>query len=119
MYEHRKEKLLNREAFIRRVTRHGFWALSLVVLSLAAGVAGFHLLGRQSWLDAFVNSAMLLGGMGPVGDLGPASGKLFASFYALYAGLLFLIVAGLLFAPLFHRALHRFHLDTDEGDEPS
>jgi hypothetical protein len=68
------------------------------------------------WIDALLNSAMLLGGMGPVGDLGPTGGKLFATFFALYSGLVFLIVAGLLFMPVFHRILHRFHLDASRDE---
>jgi len=116
MYEHRRQKLLSRPAFVRRLTRHGVWALWLVLGSLFFGTVGFHLMSRQSWIDAVLNSAMLLGGMGPVGDMGPASGKIFAALYALYAGLVFLIVAGLLFAPVFHRMLHRFHLDTGDDD---
>jgi hypothetical protein len=116
MYEHRRQRLLSRPAFMKRLARHGVWALLLVLGSLALGTVGFHLLSRQPWLDALLNSAMLLGGMGPVGDLGPAFGKIFATLYALYAGLVFLIVAGLLFAPVFHRMLHRFHLDTGNDD---
>lgn len=116
MYEHRRHKLVSRRAFARRLARHGIGALSLVLGSLVIGVAGFHLLGRQSWIDALLNSAMLLGGMGPVGDLGPPSGKLFAAAYALYAGLVFLIVAGVFFVPVFHRVLHRFHLDADDDE---
>ena len=84
----------------------------LVLGSLAFGTLGFHLLSGQLWIDALLNSAMLLGGMGPVGDLGSTVGKLFATFYALYAGLVFLVVAGLLSEPVFHRMLHRFHLET-------
>lgn len=118
MYEHRRQKLLSRQAFVRRLARHGFWALGLVAFSLSGGVLGFHQMGKLSWLDAFLNASMLLGGMGPVGDLGPPQGKVFASLFALYAGLLFLIVAGLLSAPLIHRFLHRLHLDTDESDGP-
>jgi hypothetical protein len=116
-YEHRRQQLLSRPAFVKRLARHGVCALLFVFGSLALGTVGFHVLSRQPWIDAFLNSAMLLGGMGPVGDLGPAAGKIFASFYALYAGLAFLIVAGLLFAPVFHRMLHRFHLDTGTDDK--
>ena len=116
MYEYRRQRLLSRRAFVTRLARHGLCAVLLVFGSLVLGIVGFHLLSRQPWLDALLNSAMLLGGMGPVGDLGPARGKLFATFYALYAGLVFLIVAGLLFAPVFHRILHRFHLDTGGDD---
>jgi hypothetical protein len=111
MYEHRKQKLLSRPAFLQRLARQGLTALMLVLVSLTIGTIGFHLLSRQLWIDALLNAAMLLGGMGPVGDLGPSSGKLFAAFYALYSGLVFLIIAGLLFMPVFHRVLHRFHLD--------
>jgi hypothetical protein len=116
MYEHRRQKLLSRSAFFRRLARQGASALVLVVISLALGTLGFHVLSGQSWIDALLNSAMLLDGMGPVGDLGQTGGKLFATFFALYAGLVFLIVAGLLFLPVFHRVLHRFHLDTS-GDK--
>jgi len=119
MYEHRRQRLLTREKFARRVAGHAVWALALVALSLAAGVLGFHLLGGLTWLDAFLNASMLLGGMGPIGDPGPPAGKIFASLYALYAGLVFLIVAGILFAPLLHRVLHRLHLDSDERTGPS
>lgn len=116
MYEHRRQRLLSRSAFVRRLARQGFTALMLILVSLAIGTVGFHVLSRQLWIDALLNAAMLLGGMGPVGDLGPTSGKLFATIYALYSGLVFLIVAGLLFVPVFHRLLHRFHLDTSLED---
>ena len=111
MYEHRRQKLLSWPAFLRRLARQGLSALILVVVSMGIGTVGFHVLSGQLWLDALLNSAMLLGGMGPVGDLGGTGGKLFATFFALYSGLVFLIVAGLLFIPVFHRLLHRFHLD--------
>jgi hypothetical protein len=68
-------------------------------------------------LDALVNASMLLGGMGPVDQLHTAAGKLFASFYALYSGLIFLVIAGLLFVPVFHRILHRFHMDESDNEE--
>jgi hypothetical protein len=117
MYEHRRQKLISGREFVRRMTRHGGWALMLILGSLLLGVAGFHWIGGRPWIDALLNASMLLGGMGPVGDLGETPGKLFASAYALYAGLIFLIVAGLLFAPVFHRILHKFHLETG-SDKP-
>lgn len=104
-----------RSEFWRHLARQGSWAALLVVVSLTGGTLGFHAFSRQSWVDAFLNASMLLGGMGPVGDLGPAAGKLFAAGYALYAGLMFLVVAGLLVTPVFHRVLHRFHM---EGKRP-
>jgi hypothetical protein len=90
--------------------QHGGWAFLLVFTSLLIGVLGFHYFSKQLWIDALLNSAMLLGGMGPSGDMGPTSGKLFATAFALYAGLVFLIAAGVIFAPLLHRMLHKFHL---------
>jgi uncharacterized membrane protein len=95
----------------RNLGQQARWAALLVIVSLAIGTAGFHLLARQGWLDAFLNASMLLGGMGPVGEFSSAAGKLFAAIYALYAGLVFLIVAGLLMAPVFHHVLHRFHME--------
>jgi hypothetical protein len=118
MYEHRREKLLSRALFMQRLARHGAWALLLVLGSLVFGMVGFELFCGQEWPDALLNSAMLLGGMGPVGRLedSPIPGKLFAAFFALYAGLVFLVVAGLVFAPVFHRLLHRFHLEISDED---
>jgi hypothetical protein len=116
MYEHHRQRLLSRPAFLRRLAKQGVSALVLVVVSLGLGTVGFHVLSGQLWIDALLNSAMLLGGMGPVGDLGLTGGKLFATFFALYAGLIFLIVAGLLFMPVFHRVLHRFHLDASREE---
>jgi hypothetical protein len=111
MYEKWNEPFLPRTAFLKRLLSHFGWAVGLVSGSLVIGIAGYHFLEGQSWLDAFVNAAMLLGGMGPVGELHNSIGKLFAGCYALYAGLVFLVAAGLLSAPVFHRILHRFHVD--------
>ena len=115
MFEHRHEDLISRAAFTARMLRSAALAVGLVALSLAAGTAGYHGLEGLPWVDALVNASMLLGGMGPVDALHTTAGKLFASFYALYSGIVFLIVAGVIFAPVFHRFLHRFHLDMDEG----
>jgi hypothetical protein len=113
------------EPNVGSVAHHDFWhhlrgqalrALLLVTGSLVGGTLGFHSFSRQAWVDSLLNASMLLGGMGPVGDLGPTAGKLFAAGYALYSGLIFLIVAGLLVTPVFHRVLHRFHLEgTHQG----
>ncbi len=115
MFEHRRQPLLPRAAFLRRVLGYSAVALLIILGSLAIGMVGYRFLEGLPWLDAFVNAAMLLGGMGPVTELHTPAGKLFAGCYALYSGLIFLVVAGLLFAPLFHRFLHRFHLEIDEG----
>jgi hypothetical protein len=111
MYEHRRERLLPRGAFLRRVALHVATAGLVVVGSLAAGMAGYVHWEKLGWLDAFLNAAMLLGGMGPVWSPVTAGGKIFAGLYALYAGMVFLVVASLILAPLVHRVLHRFHLE--------
>lgn len=109
-YEHRSQRPISRQHFLRRLARHGAWAALLVAVSAVGGTIGYHAFGYR-WIDAFLNASMLLGGMGPVGDLPSDGAKLFASLFALYSGLVFLVVAGLLMAPVFHRVLHRFHFE--------
>jgi hypothetical protein len=109
MYESRDTKPIPRRHFVRRLTVHFLGSLALVVGSLFLGMIGYHYYETLPWRDAFLNSAMLLGGMGPVDAPRTDGGKLFAGFYALYAGLVFLVAAGLIFAPAFHRMLHLFH----------
>ena len=94
---------------------HFALAAGLVVISLAIGMAGYEHYEHLRWRDAFLNAAMLLGGMGPVDAPKTDVGKVFAGCYALYAGLVFLVVAGLLLAPLVHRLLHRLHWDEERG----
>jgi hypothetical protein len=114
MYEHHTAPLLPRHLFWRRMLNHGGVAFAAIAVSLAAGTAGYHILGGLAWIDAFENASMILGGMGPVDPINTTSGKLFASFYALYSGVIFLVVAGLLFTPVLHRVLHRFHVERNE-----
>jgi hypothetical protein len=84
-------------------------ALALFLVSLLPGMAGYAYFEHLAWRDAFLNSAMLMGGMGPVDTPRTDGGKLFAGLYALYAGLVFLVGAGLIFAPVVHRVMHKFH----------
>jgi hypothetical protein len=100
-----------RRHFLQHLGRQALWSTLLVIGSLIVGTVGFHTWAEQAWLDAFLNASMLLGGMGPVGEFRNAPGKLFAALYALYAGLVFLVVAGLLIAPVIHHVLHRFHME--------
>jgi hypothetical protein len=113
MYEHRHEPLLSQAAFLVRMARHGTIALGIVIGSLGIGILGYHFIEGLTWVDALLNTSMLLGGMGPVNALHTTAGKIFASFYALYSGVVFLVIASIIFAPLFHRFLHRFHLEAD------
>jgi hypothetical protein len=116
MFEHLSHPLLPREKFIRRVLRYTALAIGIIVVSLAIGVLGYHFLEGLSWIDALVNASMLLGGMGPVNPLHTTAGKIFASFYALFSGMILLVAVGVLIAPIFHRFLHHFHLDLDDED---
>ena len=111
MYEHHTEPLLPRRQFLRRLARHGEIAMAVLLVSLAIGTLGFHWSAPQGWLDAFLNVAMLLGGMGPVGNFEQPIGKVFAGLFALYAGIVFLGAAVVLLAPIVHRILHKLHLE--------
>ena len=111
MYEQRTQPLLPLRAFYGRLAQSGAAATGIVLVSLAIGMLGYHLFERLAWIDAFLNAAMLLGGMGPVDAPKTAAGKLFAGTYALYCGLVVIIITGIVLAPLFHRFLHRFHLE--------
>ena len=114
MYETRYQSPLPRALFVRRVALHFSIAFGLIVGSLAIGMAGYMYFERLAWRDAFLNAAMLLGGMGPVDAPKSDGGKVFAGLYALYAGLLILITAGVVLSPVLHRLMHRFHWDDDE-----
>jgi hypothetical protein len=109
--------LLPRRQFLRRVARSGLAALAAVVVSLVVGMAGYHWTEGMPWIDAFVNAAMILSGMGPVGDLHTAGGKIFAGCYALYSGLALITIAAILLAPVAHRFLHRFHIELGRDRE--
>ena len=113
MYEHRTERILTRIEFFFRVIRHVLLSLGIITFVLGVGIFGYHFTENLSWIDALVNASMILGGMGPVNDLNTTGGKLFASFYALFSGLIFIIIMGLLLAPFAHRLLHRFHLEIE------
>lgn len=117
MYESRRQPLLHRAYFLRRVLWHAAAVAGLIALSIAIGMAGYIGFERLSWTDAFLESAMLLGGMGPIHEPQTEAGKLFAGLFALYAGLVFIVMAALLLAPVLHRLLHHFHLERSQPDE--
>ena len=103
-----------RAKFVSHLRANALVALGLLVVSLIIGMAGYHWLAPMEWTDAFVNAAMLLGGMGPVDPLKNDGVKLFAGTYALYCGVVFIATAGLVIAPVGTHILHRFHLDKDK-----
>jgi len=117
MFEHRTKPLLPKKVFVLRVLRSLALAFGIIGVSLALGVCGYHLCARLSWLDSLLNAAMILTGMGPVNELDTVAGKLFASFYALFSGVVFITAVAVLLAPVFHRFLHKFHLESGSPDD--
>jgi hypothetical protein len=117
MFESRKKPLLPRPAFYRRVARNLALAFAMVLVSLGIGMAGYHGFENLSWLDAFLNAAMILSGMGPVASVQTTGGKLFAGCYALFSGLALIATLAVIIAPLFHRFLHKFHLETESREK--
>jgi hypothetical protein len=115
-YESRHEHVLNRRQFAKRLAKTSGVAAVLIGLSLAAGMAGYRHFEGMPWIDAFANAAMILSGMGPLSPLRTWSGKLFAGVYALYSGLTVIVAAGLIFAPIVHRILHRFHAELEQDE---
>lgn len=111
MFEHRTAPLVPKRVFFHRLALSIGAGFAVIAFSLAWGMAGYRYFEHLSWLDAFVNAAMLLSGMGPLAAPQTDSGKLFAGIYALYSGFVVLIAAAIAFAPVFHRFLHRFHLE--------
>ena len=109
MYEQKKHSPISTKLFLKRMFLHAVVAFTLLLLSLIIGVLGYEYYEQLPWRSAFLNTAMLLGGMGPVDPPVSNGGKLFAGIYALYAGLVFIIVAGLILAPVIHRIMHKFH----------
>jgi hypothetical protein len=116
--EQRHQPLLSRRRFFLRLFRSATAAFCLTVASLSIGAAGYHFLEQLSWLDALLSAAMILTGMGPVFPMKTVAGKLFATGYALFSGIVFLGVAGLMVVPVLHRFLHAFHLDAQSQAQP-
>jgi len=114
MFEHKSAPLLSPWKFYGRLARSFGVALAIVSFSLFLGTAGYHYLGGLPWLDALLNASMILTGMGPVDPMKTTSGKLFATFYALYSGIAFLTTMAVIASPIVHRFMHKFHLDDDE-----
>jgi hypothetical protein len=116
MYEHHNEPLATREVFVRRLVLNAWIGFVLLMFSLGIGILGYHFLEGLSWIDALLNASMILGGMGPVNPVRTDIGKVFASFYALYSGVVLLASVGVLATPILHRFLHHFHLADEEAE---
>lgn len=113
MFEHRTDPLLPRHRFLVRVVVYLALSAAVIGAALGVGVLGYHYFGGLPWIDALVNASMILGGMGPVDPITSPAGKIFASAYALFSGLLFIGAASLVLAPFVHRIMHTLHLDEE------
>ncbi len=114
-FEHHTQPMATQSEFTRRMLRFGLFAAGIILFSLCIGILGYHYLESLSWIDSLLNASMILGGMGPVDALKTNAGKVFASFYALYSGIVLLASVGVLAAPVFHRFMHRFHLELEDN----
>lgn len=114
IFEHRREPLLSKADFTRRLLNNGVIGILVLAGALVIGILGYRWTEGMSWTDALLNASMILGGMGPVNPLTTDTAKLFASFYAIFSGVVFLAVFGILAAPVYHRIMHRFHLEEGE-----
>jgi hypothetical protein len=113
-FERSHEPLAGHKLFVQRVALYIGLSFSIIGVSLLIGVLGYHFTEHLSWLDALLNASMILGGMGPIDTLHTVAGKLFASFYALFSGMVLLVAVGVLIAPVFHRFLHSFHVAPED-----
>jgi hypothetical protein len=116
MFEHRTKPLLPRKVYFQRLVRHAILGIAVIVVSLSIGILGYHTLENLPWIDAFLNAAMILSGMGPVATLQTNAGKIFAGCYALFSGISLIAILGIIFAPVIHRFLHKFHLEDEEQE---
>ena len=113
-FETKQQPVLNRKAFAKRMARNFLVASSLIGVSLVGGMIGYRSFEGMNWIDAFANASMILSGMGPLEPLTTWGGKLFAGCYALYSGLALIVATGIILAPVLHRVLHSFHVDTEK-----
>ena len=117
IYENKKQKLISLTRFRNRIFKAIVLDLLLLTVSLLIGITGYHFLNSLSWVDSFINASMILGGMGPVDPMISDAAKLFAGIYALYSGIAFLTSFAILLAPVYHRFLHKFHLEDKDDKE--
>ena len=111
------KRLAPARSSLRRLGRsHDHGRIRILVAALLLGIVGYHCTEGLSWLDSLLNASMILGGMGPVSELHTVAGKYFASFYALFSGVIFISSVAVLLGPLVHRFLHKFHLDLEKSD---
>ena len=111
MFERRHEKLAPFSVFVKRMAMSVGMAVIMIAVSLSVGIAGYHWLAGFEWIDSLLEASMILGGMGPIKELPTSGAKIFAALYALFSGLVFIGIMGVVLAPLAHRMMHKFHVD--------
>jgi hypothetical protein len=115
MFERKHQRLAPRRVFIKRMMSWVGIALGMMGVALSIGIAGYHWIAGFNWIDSLLEASMILGGMGPANQITSDAAKVFASLYALFSGLVFIGVIGVVLAPLVHRMMHKFHLASNEG----
>ena len=118
-FESRRQPVVSQSVFLGRLTRNGVYSVGLVVISLLIGTLGYIYFENMQTIDAFANASMILASMGPLTPLMTTGGKIFASLYAIFSGFLLIGISTLMLAPVFHRILHRFHVDDGDADKPA
>jgi hypothetical protein len=118
-YETRKQPVASRNVFFNRLTRNAVYSAAIVATSLVAGTCGYVYFENMRTVDAFANASMILASMGPLNPLITDGGKIFAALYAIFSGFLLIGISTLMLAPIFHRILHRFHVDEHDADPPN
>ena len=116
MFERKHEKVVSVHVFAKRVILYIGVAILLILAALLVGIAGYHGIAGLSWIDSLLNASMILGGMGPVNSLSSTGAKVFASVYALFSGLVFIAIMGIILTPVMHRVIHKFHVDAEDGN---
>jgi hypothetical protein len=111
MYERRHDQLAPRSVFVKRIIASLLIALGIISVALLIGIAGYHYIAGFNWIDSLLEASMILGGMGPIKELPSDTAKIFASIYALFSGLIFIGVMGVVLSPVVHRIMHKFHVD--------
>jgi len=117
MFEQKHQRIAPLSVFIARLATFIGIAVLLILMALLLGIFGYHWIAGLSWVDALLNASMILGGMGPVNILTNTNAKIFASLYALFSGLVFIAVMGIVFSPIIHRILHKFHIDNEDLED--
>ena len=118
MFENKSDSLAPKHVFVTRVVSSFLIAFAVVGVSLSLGTMGYHVFGELEWIDALLNASMILAGMGPVDPMNSVGGKLFATFYCLFSGIVFLTLMAIILAPIYHRFLHNFHfVDADDASD--